>query len=60
MSDSKKILNHPDIPIHSDTTIERAMRCLKETQDLETENDSGKALDAPVMDKMQRLPVVKK
>ena len=60
MNDSKKAINHPDILIHSDTTIERAMRRLKEQQDLEAEKDAEKSVDRAPVDKMKHSPVVKK
>ena len=46
--------NHPNIPIHTDTTIERAMRKAKEEQ------AARKSQDEPDVDKMKRAPVVKK
>jgi len=54
------MVKHPNIPIQSDTTIQRAMRKAKEEQEAEILKESEKALDEPPVDKMQRAPVVKK
>lgn len=56
MNDSKtKAIKHPNIPILSDSTIERAMRYSKEADEID-----NKAVDFAPVDKMQRSPVVKK